>query len=250
MNTTPYIGITDIVSRQQVELLKQQIPNGVNRRIHVGVMTSYKFVNGLPTKWADIWLKPYQQRSVFTDDNTVYNVLHYADYEQPALTQYGDIQTALWLAGPHVHAIQLDMIWPNPELLGWLRLNSTIEIILQVSSKAMSSYPNWQTYLTINQGLYDYILIDYGMGSGTTFDNSSLLHTIEIMLQYVPESRLAIAGGLGPNTYAKLLPIFDRYPNISVDAQSQLRPSGNALDPLSVEYASAYVGGVCSLLMK
>lgn len=52
---------------------------------------------------------------------------------------------------------------------------------------------------------------------------------------------LAVAGGLGPDTMELINPIAESFPDISIDAQGKLRPSGNALDPIDWNLAEKYL---------
>jgi hypothetical protein len=246
----PYIGATDFVTREQVERAKATI-TVPNRRLHVGVMTSYKVLNGQPSKWADVWLKPHQIQELFQDDGS-YNVIHYADYGhsdgQRAPTTVLDLVKAWDMCGAYVHAIQLDMVWPVPSLIMELKhARPGAEIILQVSSKAMEAAGR-HTRSTIDDyyGLVHYVLLDAGMGRGIPLDADKCLEIIDNT--DFPPNQIAVAGGLGPETYQNLKPIVDEYPEISCDAQGRLRPSHNALDPLNMDYVEQYIKGVCSLL--
>lgn len=259
MNKTPYIGVTDFTSRAQVIDLKDLIPPWVDRRLHVGAMMSYKTLNGIPTSsgWENIWLNEHGLRELFVPDSEVFNVLHYADYPDDngkVLTTPQDVVAACCLAGEGITGLQLDMIWPNPKILYEVKeAFPDLEIILQVSSKAIAYA--WKHKLDMidalsayNDDHIDYILLDYGMGRGTPFNPTQAVELVEAALTVYSQRRVALAGGLGPNTFNNLKPIFDKYPDISCDAQGQLRASGSAKDPLDIHRVSEYILGVSSLL--
>jgi len=245
---TPYIGLTDIASSEQVKHLLQYLP--LDYRLHVGVMCSYKQLRGLPTKWADIWPTPEQIDEIFIDDPRVFNVIHYADFEMAAPTTFEDLALAIKRGGPNVHGIQLDMIWPNPELVRLLHDQfPTIEIILQVSATAMDVADDWVRETGYYKDIVDYILLDNGMGRGYQFNPIVFARKIESVLGLgFDVSQIAVAGGLGPITYKNLQPIMDLYPRISCDAQSRLRPEQDSMKPLDIVYAQAYVQGIAELV--
>lgn len=257
---TPYIGVTDFTTKEQVLKIMDFIPPWVERRLHVGAMMSYKTLNGIPTNtgWEKIWLDEKGLRNLFDDDQEpqIYNVLHYADYPDEngkVHSTYQDVLKARMIAGPGVHAVQLDMIWPNPKILLELKEHYDVEIVLQVSSKAIEYCTKHD--LTMREALemyspdsIDYVLIDYGMGKGIPFDPAAAITRVEQALELFPQRKIAVAGGLGPNSYKNLKPIFAKYPDISCDAQGQLRASGSAVDPLDMQRVEDYVKGVCSLL--
>jgi hypothetical protein len=257
----PYIGVTDFTSRSQVERAKAAIPPGVNRRLHVGAMTSYKVLHNIPTSkgWENVWLNTRGLRELFVDDPEVYNVIHYADYDHApykrAPTTVEDLLTAIDNSGPYVNAIQLDMVWPIPGMIMEMKhARPGVEVLLQVSSKALDLIDEHNVALDFAldsyEGIVDYVLLDSGMGRGIAFDPSHVLRNLAIASCVFRDDQLAVAGGLGPDTYENLKPILDQYPKISCDAQGRLRPSHNALDPLNMEYVEQYIKGVCSLLSK
>lgn len=254
----PYIGVTDFVTRAQVEQAKAAIPASVHRRLHVGAMTSYKVLNGIPTSlgWENVWLNERGLHDLFANDRDVYNVIHYADYGHRsgsrAPTSVLDLVKAWDMSGPYVDAMQLDMVWPKPSLLEeFLQCRPDAEFILQVSSEAIrQGGDRWFNLLPAYHDHVQYMLIDTGMGRGTMFEPLEILTMIDRVVEVVGQNRVAVAGGLGPETYRNLELLFDEYPLLSCDAQSRLRPSRNALDPLDIGYVEQYIKGVCSLLEK
>ena len=245
----PYIGVTDFTDSDQVMQALDCIPLNINRRLHVGIMCSYKTLHGIPTSsgWEHIWPTHSQVRELFKDVPRVYNVIHYADYDD--LTSLMEIQMALDYAGEHVNAIQLDMKWPSPQLLEDIkRTNPTIDIIQQIGRTAMNQSSDWEKDLAQYDALADYVLLDYGMGRGTPFASEHMLELVETALMYFGEDQIAVAGGLGPNTYRNLAPVFDVYQDLSCDAQGQLRSSLDARFPLEMDRVCDYIRGVCSLI--
>src|SRR5689334_5994763 len=119
MPHVPYIGVTDFASHDQVLQAVACVPEHVNRRLHVGVMMSYKTLNNIPTKtgWEYIWPDEKQMHEIFQPHPKVFNVLHYADYDQPYLTETADLIRGCHMAGPHLQGLQLDMIWPKASTL-------------------------------------------------------------------------------------------------------------------------------------
>ena len=247
---TPYIGITDFTNTAETREVLSAKPMNTPRKLHVGVMTSYKFLHGQNTKWRDIWLKPYENRLLFQEHPRTYNVIHYADYDPNPPTTYADLVLAVASGGNQIQAIQLDMVWPDINILQrFSEVLPYVDIILQVSSVAINKDPHWATTLKKYEHLVSYVLIDAGMGKGIDLEVTQVFEQIERVLETVKyDSRIAVAGGLGPYTYQKLQPLFEQYPNLSCDAQSKLRLSGNAMDPLDIEMCKQYVAGVSTLI--
>jgi len=252
----PYIGVTDVISRKQAERLlkvfKAHLPNGSNCKFHVGVMTSYKVMNGLPTKYAKAFPKTHDIADIFCSDET-YNCLHYVDYDgQP------DFATALSkvieLGGTGVHAIQLDMIWPNPaEIMeGVHRSRKHVEIILQIGEKAFIEIEDDPDELA--ERLDDYknvihrVLLDKSMGKGKGMDAEWLLPFAHAIKKRFPEMGIGAAGGLGPETMHLADPLVEDFRELSIDAEVQLKKIKDTLEPLDMDLAEQYLIKAIKLL--
>lgn len=244
----PYIGVTDFKTRAQVEKAKRCIQPSSGRRLHVGAMMSYKTFHGIPTEtgWENIWLSSEGLQQLFVPDDEVFNVLHWADYAPVPETSAQDLVNACKSCGPGLTGLQLDMIWPDFEMIMDVK-NSLPDtaIILQVSKVAIKSIEALELSLEYKLCSYksrvDYILLDYGMGKGTPFVLKEILELITISRKCFPESAIAVGGGLGPTTLFNLDPILEKYKDISWDAQGKLRKSGSATDPLDIKMMCAYL---------
>lgn len=152
-NERPYIGITDFTTPEQVErmlkVFRDNRPVGSKRRLHVGVMMSYKTLNDIDTKWAKAFPSKEVVRNIFhppeeidtinrpNDMNDWMFTLHYADYDNPN-NLFQDLLKALGYAGSFVDALQLDMPWPDPAAVANAvdgSRNDSLEVILQVEGK-------------------------------------------------------------------------------------------------------------------
>lgn len=252
---TPYIGVTDFSHYSQVREALENIPEKVNRRLHVGVMSSYKTVSGIKTQtgWEKIWPRGDILQGIFQPHPRVFNVLHYADFEVPSLTTVGHLVTICKEAGPHLHGLQLDMIWPSVHLIEEFRqIFPDTEVILQVSKLALklleSTSKNLNEQVQMYSGVVDYFLIDSSMGRGEPMSPTYILDYVNEISLVVPPYRIAVGGGLGPSTYRLLDRIFSYSNLISCDAQGQMRSSGKATDPIEMSRVCAYLRGVSSLL--
>jgi hypothetical protein len=245
----PYIGITDFMTPEQVLQAVECIPANINRRLHVGHMMSWKTLNHVPTStgWEHIWLQQWNIQKVFIKHPNVFNVLHYADYDDK--TTMVDLMNAQKYGGQYLHAIQLDMKWPDPQLLrSFKAVFPTIKIIQQVGHTAIKESHDWERDLAAYEGIADYVLLDCGMGKGIPFTPEHMLELVETALMYFDEDQIAVAGGLGPYTYLNLKPVVDVYQDISCDAQGQMRTTNNATHPIEMDRVCAYIQGVCSLI--
>jgi hypothetical protein len=254
----PYIGITDFTSFKQVEEMSQifhdHIPRRSKRKLHVGVMMSYKTLHGIPSKWGNVFPAKESIANIFRSDN-VYNCLHYADYDNnPEL--WRSLSEAISYGGIGIHAIQLDMVWPDPgEVANGVHTSRKhIEVILQVGSKAIEAANNDPAQVISRledyEGVIHRVLLDKSGGKGLGMDAAALLPFARAIRERFPKLGLVAAGGLGPVTMYLVEPLARQIPDLSIDAQGRLRPSGKAQDPINWTMAGMYLMRALRLLEK
>jgi len=265
----PYIGITDFTCFEEVQamltIFKESFPLK-DRNLMVGTMMSYKTLNGLPTKWKEIFPKVEQFCDIYSCNyDLLLNTLHYADYDN--LTQSEDLARAIMIAGhrgpfnpPTINALQLDMPWPSKVLIQEA-INSAeslidesikeeaslknLKVILQVGGVAMERMDNDPQ--RVAQRIRDYddtihcVLFDRSGGLGKKMDPDLLRPYIVETKTQCPTISIAIAGGLGPVTMELIEPLVSEFPDISIDAQGRLRKSGNSMDPIDWDLATEYI---------
>jgi hypothetical protein len=245
----PYIGITDFTDFEQVRAMSRIFsahrPYGSNRVLHIGVMMSYKTLHGIPSRWQNAFPSKEQIASIFSSDK-VYNCLHYADYDnRPEL--WKSLAMAISYGGIGIHAIQLDMIWPDPEEIanGIHASGKQIEVILQVGKNALDEVGNNPQRVVERLGDYEGIahrvLLDKSMGKGLGMDADGLVPFARAIRESFPMLGIGAAGGLGHETIHLVEPLVAVFPDLSIDAQGRLRPSGNALDPIDWSMAENYL---------
>ncbi len=251
----PYIGITDFTSFEQVQemlmVFNNHLPKTSNRKLHVGVMMSYKTFRGIQSKWQNVWPPKETISEIFSSDQT-YNCLHYADYD--GRTDFRILSQAIFYGGTHLHALQLDMIWPDPGQVasGVHTSRRQVEVILQIGKNALHEAGN--NPQTVVEKLSDYegvihrVLLDKSMGKGLGMDAGSLIPFALAIREAFPSLGIGTAGGLGPTTIHLVEPLVNEFPDLSIDAQGKLRPSGNAQDPINWKMAETYLINALELL--
>ena len=244
-----YIGITDFDTAKQSEKMVSLVPIDSQQSLMVGVMTSYKVLNGEKSSWSKVWLKPDDLYKPFIDHPKAFNTLHWADYE--GNTSIGDLITAAELSGENLRAIQLDMIWPDPNLVYSFVKHRRIPVILQVGRKAMEKAGG--TARKVSERLDQYgealggVLLDMSGGEGIPLDAKFLSPFVRTISKQNQNLRIAVAGGLGPKTLNLVTPLLDEYPRLSIDAQGQLRKSGDSRKPIDWDLASLYLSRALNL---
>lgn len=245
----PYIGITDFLNFEQVQemyrVFSAHRPQESNRILHVGVMMSYKTLHNVPSRWQNAFPPKDRIASIFSSDE-VYNCLHYADYDNnPNL--WKSLATAISYGGIGIHALQLDMIWPDPSEIanGVHTSRKQIEVILQISKNALEEVGNDPQRVVKRLGDYEgvihRVLLDKSMGKGLGMDADGLIPFARAIRENFPALGIGAAGGLGPETIQLVEPLVAAFPDLSIDAQGRLRPSGNALDPIDWNMAGKYL---------
>ncbi len=253
----PYIGITDFMNSEQVQAMlrvfERHRRSGSQRKLHVGVMMSHKTLHDIPSRWQNAFPPKWMIGDIFYSNRT-YNCLHYADYDDnPGLQN--SIPSALMYGGVGTNALQLDMVWPNPDKIAngvYAWGDRKIEVILQVGRKALDVVQNdpklFVDKLREYDGVIHRILLDKSGGQGRGMDAVGLLPFARAIRDNFPELGLVVAGGLGPETMHLVEPIVKEFPDVSIDAQGRLRPSGNALDPIDWDLAEVYLAKALQLL--
>ncbi len=256
----PYIGITDFMNFQQVQDMLESFEvyrrQGSKRVLHIGVMMSYKTLHDIPSRWQNAFPPKETIASIFSSTK-VYNCLHYADYENgwPNFELGKRLERAIAYGGQHIHALQLDMIWPHPSqiLLGVHSSRKDIEVILQIGRKALDEIQNDPQLLV--EKLRDYggtihrVLLDKSGGKGIGMNAIDLYPFAQAIRESCPELGLVVAGGLGPERVYRVRPLAEKFPDVSIDAQGWLRPSGDALDPIDWNMAREYLKEALAVLL-
>jgi len=255
----PYIGITGIINADQVRLMLDTFQRnkrvGSQRKLHIGVMMSFNTLHGLPSCYTDSFPKNTANRDIFPAGPRaeIMNCVHYADYRHDPNLRY-PLQNAIGFGGPHMNALQLDAVWPDPvEIQEALCGHDHIaDVILQVGKHAFEKVgdeiPRLLSELARYLDVVTHVLLDKSMGKGIPLDVDDLLPYLRAIHNNLPDFQLVVAGGLGPNTLHLLEPIIEEFPDINIDAEGKLRASGNNVDPLDMSLAGGYLAKALQLL--
>lgn len=214
-------------------------------QLMIGTMTSFKVLNQQPTKWATIFPSVEALKYIFSSANPqAINCIHYADYDNnPGL--FNTLENVVEYCGGGLHAVQLDMVWPDPHELRRFVKEYNLPIVLQISKRSMAECgdnPAVVAEKVSNEygDIISHVLLDCSMGKGVPIDISVIHPYIEAIKSYTADVQIAVAGGLGPGTISEVKSLIEQY-RVSIDAQSKLRLSGKAEDPIDWDLAEKYV---------
>lgn len=256
MNISPYIGITDFMSFEQVQrmldVFNEHKPKGSQRLLHVGVMMSFKTLNGLETVWSKVFPQKEDIADIFGSDY-VYNCIHYADYEHRSGFSR-ELSRAIHFGGTGIRALQLDMTWPDPGQIahGVHTSRKNVEVILQIGRRAFEEAgenpDEIVSKLEDYDGIIHRVLLDKSVGRGIPMNPEELIPYARAIKKRFPKLGIVVAGGLSAENIDRVKPFIEEFPEISIDAQGKLRPSGSALDPIDWNLAEAYLIKALELL--
>lgn len=241
-----YFGVCDVYSpaeaRNMAAALRESRRNP-HRKVMIGVMTHPAVLKDdprVPHEVRDsirgIFPAKEEMSGGFTDDPDVLNTVHYADLYGPngprkageSPDVYDNLELAVQYGGEHLHAIQLDLTWPSTdEIQRFKAKHPDIVIILQVGKFAIEEVGGDPQEVVGHLREYgksvDYVLLDMSMGMGADMDASGLVSMLRTIRGELPGLGLAVAGGLGPESVGLLEPIAREFPDISIDAQGNLK---------------------------
>lgn len=281
-----YSGVCDVISPEEVLAMAEthrEMRKNKNRRLMMGVMAS---PHSLHHEDGDDMPARDEIAGAFTNDPDVLNTIHLADLygkdwqprkggEIPGLSD--NLELCVYYGGENLHAIQLDVTWPDTsELKAFKEKHPNIQIILQIGKYALNELDNDPQDVADKLSEYgnsiDYALLDLSMGKGrkmTELDVINLQRLLSVIQFKLPSLGLAVAGGLGPNLESKdpsaepvdqmyaLRKIAIEFPNISIDAQGGLKPDNapkgpsghfDATTPADLEKSKQYIREADSIL--
>ena len=252
-----YIGVTDVSSHAQAirfldffASLSQDKKDP--RKLMVGVMMGHGTLHQNPqSRYVDIWPKREDVADIFPSHPYAYNTLHYADFRN--ITKASDLRLAVAYANQKdtLHALQLDMPWPDTELIRETKrffletYGRDLECVLQISAKALNDMETDMSNVVLKVDTYhdllNHILFDCSGGRGIPVEHEIAMDFLMSVESSGCRPAPALAGGFGPGTVKTIAPMVKHFPHISIDAQGRLRKSGKVQDPLDEDLVFQYL---------
>lgn len=240
----PYVGITGFVMRDEVDRVLDVFPVSFNRKLMVGVLVSEKTLRGTPNKWQNRYPDPSNIAGIFPDHSNVLNLVHFHARESERL--FDRLLEVTELGGENFHGFQLNIKWPDIRVLeNYKERYPSNVIILQCGSGALKLADGdpriLARFVWDYVDLCDYVLIDPSGGRGEPLVPETTLKFLDHLYDVLDgKMNIGVAGGLGvPGETRKLLqPIFEFFPDTSVDAEGKLRDMPE--DVLNIRRARHY----------
>ena len=220
----PYVGVTGFMSCNEVREALTMVPKKSVRRLMVGILMSSKTLAGQTNKWPGRYPKKEAVAGIFADDERALNLVHY-NTDNPE-TLFAQLTEITELAGPHLDGFQLNIAWPPiAQVQKYRKTNPEKFLLLQIGGKAMAVAGSAKHFAEL-VGEYlptiDAILIDPSGGKGQPLDPIKGTEYLSSLHNY-PKLGLGIAGGLGSRSLYLIDPLVRMFPNLSIDAEGQLR---------------------------
>ncbi len=251
METQPYVGITGIMSREQVKAIDRMLVAMAwpeSHRVMYGVLVSGWTLEGAaPTNRQQYPPSAFVANLASTHPRAL-NLIHYNNGRRPYAL---DMQLAsLKALAPAFDGVQLNFTWPNPIELHRAKQQRGV-IVLQLGAAALRETDALAAarWLRSYGGVADYALLDLSGGTGKALQTTAAATTLTVLLQANERYRLGIrfgvAGGLCADRIPELANLLSRFPGLSWDAQSALRDASDQLDMARVK---AYLEASLSLI--
>lgn len=231
----PYIGITGFINQSEVASLLDDDPPLNNHLLMIGVLLSWKTMRGLQNRWPNRYPEAENIASIFPNDKRTFNVIHFNTKDRVDFSLADQLKMITDVGGPHLHGLQLNIAWPPlSDLTEYFCDYPGTKIILQVGGHAFGLVENSPQKLAEKvfeyKGLIDYVLLDRSGGFGKPLNTAEMKDCLRALKDKDLKIGLGVAGGLSPTTFHLVEPLFDEFPDLSVDVETGVRDENDNLD--------------------
>lgn len=251
----PYIGITGVMTPQEVRYLTKEIPSAPSHDLMLGVLVSWKTLQGIPNKYPRLFPSVARISEILEEEHPhLVKLIHYSVDKEQEDTLSDQLLRLVDIAGSRIHGFQLNIAWPHLlELEKFRKVHAAMRLILQIGpvAMAMTAVGREESPQRLCEQTRDYVslvddvLLDASAGKGLPLDPGWTQQYLSVLWQrYRFHLGLGVAGGLGPgpelNRVRPLLSNTPWHKTLSIDAQAGVHdPETEDLDHFGA--ASYYV---------
>lgn len=231
----PYIGVTGFMRQQDVATAMQTFEhNGLpaNRQLGVGVLVSAKTFDEQPNKYPNRYPNVMDIGRYFPPHRLALNLIHFSTDTPERLPE--QLKQLTELGGRWLDGFQLNVVWPD---LSSIEFPPNMRVVLQIGERAIKQAGNdphrvveWiGAYL--RDGKITDVLLDASGGKGVPLDPSMVRrYAWAIRRAFNDTVGIGIAGGLCAENLESIGELVREFPNLSIDAEGQLRTPEDHLD--------------------
>lgn len=251
----PYFGISDFISPSTVEgvlrILRTHKAPSLKYKFQVAVMMNPSSLHGENAHLHHIY-PPREQISAILSSSEAYNCLRYVDYGKDK-DLWKSIAKAISYGGFSLDALQLDMVWPDRDMIRKAIPNyrNDLEVILQIGHRSMQEMGNDPRQvvekLSEYQGIIHRVFLDNGGGGSHHVDPVEILPYLASIHRKFPDLGLGIACGLGAEGIHEIAPLVAAFPSLSFAAKGS-KIGSKQEDPIDPALAEKFVVNALQLL--
>lgn len=254
----PYTGIAGFASAAEVRAVAADAPTlsafGTpqygHRKLAIGVLVSDRTFRGLPPKTfperypaigdvrsiIDAACEPHVHRAPWQPEtegeafDLKRRCLRLIHYHGPSEGLCARLDALCELAGPNLDGFQLNIAWPAAEeMRAWIQDHPAMRLVLQISNRMYANLAQMPSRL-VDAIAKEYLpwctdlLFDLSGGDGRRLDLERSEEALAALHAAFGERLgIGLAGGLDRQSVHDLGPFFDRWPDLSIDAEGRIR---------------------------
>lgn len=256
---TPYTGIAGFSSAAEVRAVAADAytlsgfgtPHYGRRKLAIGVLVSHETFSGqAPRKFPerypaigkvrgiiDAACQPYVHRAPWQPETegTTFDLksrtLRLIHYNGPGEGLCARLDALCEIGGPNLDGFQLNMPWPpTEEMKLWATDHPTMRLILQINRKMYANVASTPQRL-VNEIAKSYMpwcltdmLFDLSGGGGQKIGLAQAEEVLDALYgAFGDQVGIGIAGGLDWQSVWDLKPLFQKWPDLSIDAEGRIR---------------------------
>jgi hypothetical protein len=256
---TPYTGIAGFTSAREVRAVAADTytisgfgtPLYGRRQLAIGVLVSHETFSGAPPrkfperypaigevrKILDAASEPYVHRAPWQleTEGTTFDLhsrcLRMIHYNGPGVGLCARLDQLCDIAGPNLDGFQLNMPWPPAEeMKAWAMDHPTMRLVLQVNRRMYANVAQTPQRLvdeiakTYMPWCLTDILFDLSGGGGRKIGLAQADEVLTALYgAFGGQVGIGLAGGLDWVAVWDLKPLFEKWPDLSIDAEGNIR---------------------------